>query len=502
MVLEGSIQISDKPVSLEQFSAMLDFNGSVELSASVRKAIETNRSFLEGKLKDGNESFYGINTGFGSLYKVRINRDQIETLQENLVRSHATGAGPEVEEHIVRKMLLLKIISLSRACSGVTLSLVEQLLSLYNEGINPRIFSFGSLGASGDLAPLAHLSLPLIGAGEVNFQGKVQPAGEALKSSNIQPIRLRAKEGLALINGTQFSNAFALHAVLEGYSLLKAATFCAAASLDAFDGNLSPFHPRIQELRNSPGQEWVAGRVRSLLSESEIAGREGKQLQDPYAYRCVPQVHGATYQAWHHAREVVEREINAVTDNPLVLGDQDAIISGGNFHAQPLAIVMDYLCIALAELGNISERRCYQLLSGQRGLPDYLVSEPGLQSGLMIIQYTAASIVNRNKILCSPASTDSIVSSMGQEDHVSMAANAGTKLYEVIENLWLILGIEWITASTALEYRKPLKSGISIEALKSEFSKRVPPVAEDRILSGDIEKAARFVREYFGKNDV
>lgn len=490
--------IKDDTIELTDIWQVLTSGATLKLSDEVRERIRGSRAYLEHRLSSGDETFYGINTGFGSLYDVKISNGEIVELQENLVRSHACGAGPEVPNEIVRIILFLKILSLGKGASGVREGLVDMLVSLYNAGINPVIRQYGSLGASGDLAPLAHLSLTLIGEGKVSYRHSIMPSKTALDKEGVTPLKLAAKEGLAMINGTQFSNAYAVWAILQAEALTEASLLCAAASLDAFNCNLSPFHKGLNAVRRHNGQSWVASRIREILKDSPIATREDKALQDPYAFRCIPQVHGASYAAYLHAREMIGNEVNAVTDNPLVLEAHDAILSGGNFHAQPVGLVMDYLAIAFSELGNISERRIYQLLSGKRELPDYLASKPGLESGMMITQYTAASLLHRNKLLANPASTDSIISSKGQEDHVSMSANAGTKLYELLENLWSILGIEWLVAMQALEFRKPLQSGERIETLREQFRLRVSPLEGDRSLSEEMQISARFLKEVTG----
>lgn len=463
------------------------------ISDDIKKQIHHCRTYLEQKLATSTELFYGINTGFGSLCNIRISNDERLHLQENLVRSHACGTGEEVPEEVVRIMLLLKIKNLSLGYSGVRLELVERLVTFFNEGISPVVYQLGSLGASGDLAPLAHLSLPLIGEGEVRYKGQRRPAGEVLAELGIEPLILEAKEGLALLNGTQFSTSYACWCLMQAEDLLRLANLTAAVSIDGFDCGLSPFDERLHKIRPHKGQVNVAQRILELLEGSEIAQNEKTNVQDPYAFRCVPQVHGASWDAILHTLSVVETEINSVTDNPNIFPDDDVILSGGNFHAQPIALVLDYLAIAMAELGSISERRVYQLISGQRGLPPFLTQKPGLNSGMMILQYTAASIVSQNKQLCTPASVDSIVSCNGQEDHVSMAANAGTKLYRVIENLERLLSIEFLVAMQALEYR-PLSSSELIEKIASEFRQVVPKLENDRILSKDIQITIEYLR--------
>ncbi|MEK7255787.1 MAG: histidine ammonia-lyase, partial [Bacteroidota bacterium] len=428
------------------------------------------------------------NTGFGALCNVRIENHELEQLQLNLVMSHACGMGEEAPQEIVRLMLLLKIQGLSLGYSGVRVETVQRLVDFFNHDILPVIFQQGSLGASGDLAPLAHLSLPLLGLGEVRWRGERIPAKDVLEKMNWRPIRLQSKEGLALLNGTQFCAAYATWCLLEGKRLLDLANLCAALSLDAFDCRLSPFEEILHKIRPHRGQLAVAEVIRNLLNDSEIAASKKTNVQDPYSFRCVPQVHGASFDALAHVENVVATEINSVTDNPTIFPMEDAILSGGNFHAQPLALALDYLAIALAEIGSISERRTFQLISGQRGLPPFLVKNGGLNSGLMIPQYTAASIVSQNKQLCTPASVDSIVSSNGQEDHVSMGANAATKAWRVVKNLERVLAIEFLTAAQAMEFRRPGRTSQVLERMLENYRKVVPSLEHDRVLSKDMEE--------------
>lgn len=493
--MEETFTISSQPVSLAQVKKFLDKKARIQLSEEVKEKVLRCRDYLDRKLSGSDSLFYGINTGFGSLCNVRISEEELGALQINLVQSHACGMGEEVPESIVRLMLLLKIKSLGFGYSGVQLATVQRLADFYNEGVSPVVYQLGSLGASGDLAPLAHLSLPLLGLGEVRYKGEKRASAPVLKELGWEPIALKEKEGLALLNGTQFSAAYALHGILEGLRLFEWATACASLSLDAFEGLIEPFDARLHQIRPHHGQQVVADGVRGWLEGSEIMARQKNTVQDPYAFRCVPQVHGASWDAIGYVKKVVETEINGVTDNPNIFPDSDAILSGGNFHAQPLALAADFLAIALAELGSISERRVYQLISGQRGLPPFLTPNPGLHSGLMIPQYTAAAIVSQNKQLCSPASVDSIVSSNGQEDHVSMAANAGTKLFRVVENLERLLAIEFFTAAQAIHFRRPHRSGARLEKLLDAYGGRVQPVGEDRVLSVDMHETVDFMRQ-------
>lgn len=466
------------------------------LSDEVRKKISKNRRYLETILEDPNQIIYGINTGFGALCNVKISDANLEKLQENLVHSHACGAGELVPQDICKMILLLKIINLSFGYSGIRPELIDKLIELYNAGIYPVIFQLGSLGASGDLAPLAHLSLPLIGQGKVYFEGEMQPSRLAMDKCGISGITLKSKEGLALLNGTQFSLAYAGLIGAEAKAIFHIANKIAALSMDAFVCDISPFDPLIHQIRPHQGQIIAAEEIYSYLIRSGIRKKKRYSVQDPYSFRCVPQVHGAGLNAILHACDVINTEINAVTDNPNIFDGDDKILSGGNFHAQPLALVLDYICIAIAEFGSISERRIYQLINGERGLPEFLTKYPGLDSGFMIAQYTAASIVSQNKQYCTPASVDSIVSSKGQEDHVSMAANAATKAFRVINNVKTIMAIELLVAVQAFEYRRPLKSSEPLEAVITELRSKVPFLEEDRLMHDDITIAEKIIQDW------
>ena len=479
---------------LETLAEVVRRNLSVQLSEETIRQIRHCREFLERKISQDDQLHYGINTGFGSLCDIRISDSDITQLQHNLVLSHASGTGDTVPEELVRLMLLLKIQSLSRGHSGVRLELVQRLVEMYNIGMYPVVFELGSLGASGDLAPLAHLSLPLIGEGEVWYEGRRQRSDVVLKTLGWEPLVFQAKEALALLNGTQFSSAYAFYCLQEALRLADWADVNAAISYDAFDCRYSPLDPHIHMVRPHVGQIEVAGRISALLNGSEIGEANKEHVQDPYAFRCVPQVHGASRDALAYIAHSVDIEVNSVTDNPNLFPEQDLIVSGGNFHAQPLALPLDHMALALSEFGSISERRIYQLISGQRDLPPFLTPDPGLHSGMMIPQYTAAAIVSQNKGLCTPASADSIVSCNGQEDHVSMAANAGTKALRVVKNLERILAIEFMVAAQALEFRKPLKTSAKLHALLEQYREIVPKLEEDRILADDIEKTRLFMQ--------
>ena len=481
-------------LSVDQLGELLKNDATLELSKESRKKVVACRKYLEKKLTDTDNLFYGINTGFGSLCNIRISEKAIQELQHNLVKSHACGTGDEVPEEIVQIMLLLKIQGLSHGHSGVRVALLEQLINFYNKGISPVIFQQGSLGASGDLSPLAHLSLALIGLGDARYKNRKQKAATILKKLQLPFFKLASKEGLALLNGTQFSSAYTCWCLLEAKRLFDLANLCAAISIDAFDCRMTPFNKLLHQVRPHKGQLETAAIIRKLLRGSQIAKRKKVSVQDPYAFRCVPQVHGATFDTLEHVEKILTIEINAVTDNPTLFPEQDEILSGGNFHAQELAFALDFLAIALAELGSISERRLYQLISGKRELPPFLTTKAGLHSGLMISQYTAASIVSQNKQLCTPASVDSIVSCNGQEDHVSMAANSATKCYAVVRNLERILAIEFMAAMQGLEFRRPDKSSNKIENIFLQYRKKVPTLKGDRILSEDIAKTILFLK--------
>jgi len=472
----------------------------LELSAAATGRIAHNREYLDNILKGG-ETYYGINTGFGSLCNVRIKDDELSQLQENLVCSHACGMGDEVPQEIVRLMLLLKVHGLSQGYSGVRTEIVQRLADFYNHKITPVVYELGSLGASGDLAPLAHLCLPILGKGEVYHNGIKMPAAEALKKAGLQPMALAAKEGLALLNGTQFMSAYSTWSLLQVKKLQVWADVIGAMSADAFMAKNEPFKNPIHRVRPHKGQIATAERILHLLAGSEIQELKKEQVQDPYSFRCMPQVHGATKDVVDTVTKVVEVEINSVTDNPIVFHDEDAIMSGGNFHGQPLALHADFLAIAMSELANISERRTYLLVSGQRGLPPFLAPQAGLNSGFMIAQYTAAAIVSQNKQYCTPASVDSIVSSNGQEDHVSMGANAATKLRRVIMNVQRVLAIELLTAAQALDLRRPKRSSSVIENIFTEFRKEAAFMAQDDVLHNRMIAAEKFLNndpENFG----
>ena len=486
--------ISSKKITITKIDEIISGHHHLELSPESEHAVAKCRRYLDSKMEDIGRPVYGVTTGFGSLCNITIPEEDLSALQHNLVMSHACGTGEKVRPEIVKIMLLLKIQSLSYGYSGVQTATVRRLIDMFNNDIIPVVYQQGSLGASGDLAPLAHMSLPLIGMGEVEYQGKILPAAQVWESLGWKPLRLQSKEGLALLNGTQFMSAHAVWSLIRSRKLSGWADRIGAMSLDAFDGRIEPFWPQTHRVRPHKGQAETAATVMDLLEGSELIRRKKEHVQDPYSFRCIPQVHGASKDTIAYVESVVETEINSATDNPTVFPDEDLIISAGNFHGQPLAIAMDMLAIALAELADISERRTYKLISGQRGLPKFLVAKPGLNSGFMIPQYTAASIVSQNKGLCAPASIDSIPSSQGQEDHVSMGANAATKLVRVVENTERVLAIELFNAAQALDFRRPAHSSWEIEKIHAKYRKSVPFIQDDTYMHTLIEKSVEFIR--------
>ena len=490
------LPLDKNPTNFQQIKNLLAHEQLVSITFDAHDRITKCRKYLDEKMDNSDALFYGINTGFGYLQNVRIDKTQLQELQCNLLKSHACGMGEEVPKDIVKLMIAFKIKSLSYGHSGVQTDTVARLIDMYNNDVLPIIYTQGSLGASGDLAPLSHLSLPLIGLGEVYHAGVKMPAAEALKKFGWLPIELKSKEGLALINGTQFMTAYGLHSLIQCDRLIKWANIIAAISYDAFDCTTEPLHENIHAIRPHNGQVETAATMRQLLTGSEIATQNKSQVQDPYSFRCIPQVHGASKDSFDYILSVFIKEINSVTDNPNIFPDEDMIVSGGNFHGQPLAITLDFLSIAMAELGSISERRTYQLISGQRGLPAFLVKNPGLNSGLMITQYTAAGIVSENKQLCTPSSVDTIPSSNNQEDHVSMGANAATKCKRVVDNVEKVLAIELLSAVQALEFRRPLKTSPMLEEIVNAFRKKVSFNEADRVLHDDMMKAIAFLKNH------
>ena len=491
-----------KPLTLEVVAKLLKELPQLKLSAEAERRVTSSHDILTKIVAEAKRPIYGINTGFGDLKNVQISNEELAQLQTNLVMSHACGAGDAVPVEIVRLMLLLKIQGLIHGNSGVQLETVELMVAFWNNSILPVVYEQGSLGASGDLAPLAHLALPLLGKGEVNMFGTIRPAADVLAELGIQPVKLKAKEGLAILNGTQFMSAWGIWNLLHAKNILEAADAIGALSLDAFDGLKEPFDPRLHDIRPHPGQIQSASRILELIDKSPIANKprdQKKDVQDPYSFRCMPQVHGASRDVLAYAERVFITEINSVTDNPTLFPREEEILSGGNFHGQALALALDFLAIAIAEIASISERRVFLLISGKRRLPAMLVAQAGLNSGLMIPQYTAASIVSQNKQLCTPSSVDSIVSSNGQEDHVSMGANAATKCGRVIRNVECVLGIELMTAAQGLDFRtktENVETSSQLKKLHISFRNVVSFLETDREMYPDIAAAEKFVRGF------
>ncbi|MDD7708838.1 MAG: histidine ammonia-lyase [Prevotella sp.] len=487
-------KISAELLSIEQIGEIVYGGYKIELSDDAQRRISECRKYLDKKIEESTVPIYGVTTGFGSLCNVSIGSDYLAQLQINLMMSHACGTGDRVPNDIVKIMLLLKIQSLSYGFSGCQLATVNRLIDFFNNDVYPIVYMQGSLGASGDLVPLAHLSLPLVGLGEVEYKGKVLTSVELLKKFKWQPIQLASKEGLALLNGTQNMGAFAVWSLLQSQRLSKWADKIAAMSLDAYYGLTAPFTDAVHQVRPHKGQIVTAARMLELLEGSEIIEKPKSYVQDPYSFRCIPQVHGTVKDTIEYVRSVVDVEVNSATDNPTVCPDEDLIISAGNFHGEPIAMPMDFLAIALCELANISERRIYKLVSGTRGLPSFLVANPGVNSGFMIPQYTAASIVSLNKTLSTPSSVDSIPSSQGQEDHVSMGANAAIKLYKVVLNTERVLAIELFNAAQALDFRRPLKSSPAVEAIHAAYRKVVPFIVDDEVMYPHIAQSIEFLK--------
>lgn len=487
-------KISAEHLSIERIGEIVYGGYQIQLSYDAQKRIVECRKYLDRKIEETTSPIYGVTTGFGSLCNVSIGPDYLAQLQINLMMSHACGTGDRVPNDIVKIMLLLKIQSLSYGFSGCQLVTVNRLIDFFNNDVYPVVYMQGSLGASGDLVPLAHLTLPLVGLGEVEYQGEVITGAELLQKLEWQPIQLASKEGLALLNGTQNMSAFAVWALLQSHRLSEWADRIAAMSLDAYYGLTAPFIDAVHQVRPHKGQIATAARMRQLLEGSEIVEKPKQYVQDPYSFRCIPQVHGTVKDTIDYVASAVDVEVNSATDNPTVCPDDDLIISAGNFHGEPIAMPMDFLAIALCELANISERRIYKLVSGTRGLPSFLVANPGVNSGFMITQYAAASVVSLNKTLSTPSSVDSIPSSQGQEDHVSMGANAAIKLYKVVLNTERVLAIELFNAAQALDFRRPLKSSPAVEALHDSYRKVVPFIVNDEVMYPHIAKSVEFLR--------
>jgi histidine ammonia-lyase len=493
---DHTLYITPAPITFEQIENMLATKSKLALSPESVTLIEKCRNYLDYKIEAQEEPIYGITTGFGSLCNRTISKEDLSQLQVNLVLSHACGIGQPVEPEIVRLMLILKAYGLSLGNSGVQTTTVQRLLDLYNNNILPEVRQLGSLGASGDLAPLAHLVLPLLGTGKVYYNNVLQAAAPVMAQHDLPAISLKSKEGLALLNGTQFMSAHGVLVLLKAFKILRLADITAAISLEAFNGRIDPFHSLIHQIRPHPGQIETAHNICSILSGSALIEAKDKAVQDPYSFRCIPQVHGAVKDTVKHAAEVILREINSVTDNPTIFPDEDMILSGGNFHGEPLAFVLDFIAIALAELGSIAERRLYRLIAGQRGLPEFLVAHPGLNSGFMIPQYAAAAVVSQNKQLCTPASVDSITSSNEQEDHVSMGANAATKALLVVKNVENILAIELMAGCQALEIRGVENTSPFLQSIIREYRQKVPFVQDDVLMYELIDNSLEFIHTH------
>lgn len=488
--------ISAEHLTIARIEEILTKGYKLALSDDAKKRIVHCREYLDRKMEDTERPIYGVTTGFGSLCNISISKENLSRLQKNLMMSHACGTGARVPSEIARLMILLKVQSLSYGHSGVQLVTVERLVDMFNNNIVPVVYEQGSLGASGDLSPLAHMCLPLLGLGEVEIDGEVVSGEAMMQKMGWEPIALCSKEGLALLNGTQFMSAYGVYSIINARRLSRWADHIGAMSLDAFDGRMEPFEHNVHAIRPHNGQIETAKVIRGILEGSEIARQPKKHVQDPYSFRCMPQVHGASKDTLAYVASVLETEVNSATDNPTVFPDTDEVISAGNFHGQPIALAMDFLAIAMAELGNISERRIYKIISGARNLPNFLVANPGLNSGFMIPQYTAASVVSQSKGLCWPASCDSIPSSQGQEDHVSMGSNAATKLWKVVQNTERVLAIELMNAAQALEFRRPLRSSAAVEAMFEAYRKVVPFVENDTVMFPYIASSVKFLNEY------
>jgi len=495
-------QITPQNLTYSDIQHILENNILLQLSEESMRLIEKSKKYLDQKLEESEKPLYGISTGFGALCNIEISKAELSKLQENLILSHACNVGPEVPGDVVKLMLLLKAHALAKGNSAVQLRTVQRIIDLFNHNILPVVCEQGSLGASGDLAPLAMLFLPLLGMGEVYYKGKKTEAKKVLGQLGWKPIKLEAKEGLALLNGTQFMAAHGVYSLLKTFRIIDQADMIGALSLDAFDGLIEPFSENIQKIRPHKGQAKTAANFRFILKDSEMQARNKKHIQDPYSFRCMPQVHGAVRDAVNYVAGVFETEMNSVTDNPTVFPDEDEIISGGNFHGEPLALALDFLAMAMSELGSISERRTYRLISGERGLPEFLVANPGLNSGFMIPQYAAASIVSQNKQLSTPASVDSIPSSNEQEDHVSMGANAATKGLKVVLNTEKILAVELYNAAQAMDFRRPVKTSPFLEKFLKEYRKTVAFVNHDVVMYERMNKSVEFLnRTKFNKLD-
>lgn len=496
IAMPGAFKYGTDELTVGKAIAIASGKMKAELSDEAMKKIESSNRHVE-KIVDNNKTVYGINTGFGILSNTKISEEDTATLQHKLLQSHSVGVGDAIPAEIAKIMMITKVHALAQGYSGIKLETVERIIWHIENDVIPVVPERGSVGASGDLAPLAHLFLPLIGLGEVFYKGKIQNSKKVLDEFKLPAIQLGPKEGLALINGTQFILSYAVKCVQRMHNCLEAADIIGAMSLEALTGTKAPFDERLHELRPFNGNKLVAQRLRILLKDSAIMKShvDCGRVQDPYSLRCMPQVHGASRNAWLHLKELTETELNAVTDNPIIFSADDTI-SGGNFHGQPLALPLDYCCFAAAEIGNISDRRCYLLLEGKWGLPMLLMKDVGLNSGFMIPQYTTAALVTENKTLCFPASADSIPTSLGQEDHVSMGSISGRKLHKVLDNLEFILAIELLTACQAIEFRRPLKSSEILEAAHEYVRQFVSFAEQDRIFADDINKIKSIIHDF------
>jgi len=488
-------RITPENLTFDVIQNILENDIKLELSEESKQLIQKSKDYLDKKLRESEKPIYGINTGFGALCDIEISKDELSKLQENLVISHTCNIGPEIPSDVVKLMLLLKAHALSKGNSAVQIATVQRIIDLFNYNILPLVYEQGSLGASGDLAPLAMLFLPLIGLGEVYFEGVKTESKIVLEKLGWERVKLEAKEGLALLNGTQFMSAHGVYTLLKTFRIIDQGDIIGALSLDAFDGLIEPFSENIQRIRPHKGQCTTATNFRTILKGSEMQAKHKEHIQDPYSFRCIPQVHGAIKDAVNYVGGVIEIEINSVTDNPTVFPDDDQIISGGNFHGEPLALSLDFLAIAMSELGSVSERRTYRLISGERKLPEFLVAKPGLNSGFMIPQYAAASIVSQNKQFCTPSSVDSIPSSNEQEDHVSMGGNGATKALKVVMNTEKILAIELYNAAQAMDFRRPLKTSPFLENFLKEYREKVAFVEHDVLMYEGINKTIEFLNE-------
>lgn len=491
----NTFKLGEDWLTVGDVSNIVQGNTKVVLSEAIQKRIETSSQTVSTIVEKG-EPVYGINTGFGPLCTTKISKEEARILQTNILKSHSVGVGDPISIELTKIMLVLKAHSLAKGYSGIALTTLKRIIWHIEYDIIPVVPSQGSVGASGDLAPLSHLFLPLIGLGKVAHKGKVIETRSVFDTMGVEAIDLGPKEGLALINGTQFIAAHAVKVVEKLHSVLSQADIIGAMMIEGLQGSVKPFYKELHELRPFKGNIHVARRVKRLLKGSEIMEDhiDCDRVQDPYSLRCIPQVHGASRNAWLHLKELLETELNSVTDNPVII-DEELTISGGNFHGQPLALAIDYACLAASEVGNISDRRIYLALEGNSpGVPKLLMKDTGINSGYMILQYTSAALASENKGLCFPSSADSIPTSLGQEDHVSMGSIGGRKALRVIENVEKILAIELLTAAQAFEYRKPLKSGIFLDEIHKTVRKKVSFADEDRVFSNDIEKGIEMIQ--------